>query len=45
MTVKEQELTWQRAVVVEAPDGDNKGMHALPGSRANQLGLDQGMGG
>lgn len=38
-------LTWQWSVVLEAPDGHNKGMHAPLGSRADQLGLDQGVGG
>lgn len=38
-------LTWQEAVVLEAPDGHNEGMHALPDSRADQLGQDQGVGG
>lgn len=32
-------------MVVKTPDGDNKGMHAVPGSNPDQLGLDQGMGG
>lgn len=42
---EQQGLTWQWGVVLEAPDGYYKGVHALPGSRADQLGLDQGMGG